>query len=255
MRGGSLAELGRFVNVANDADFCILGGFCIGALHPSGPYPLLILHGEQGTAKSTTARVLRSLIDPNLSPLRSEPREPRGLMIAAKNGWIIALDNLSRLEPLMSDFLCRMSTGGGFSVRTLYTDSDEVIFQSKRPVILKGIEELATRGDLLDRSLLLYLPRIKDSSRRDEHTFKSCFEEARPELLGAILDAVSASICNHRSIGGVDLPRMADFARWVLGAETQLGWKPGSLSGESKVSKRVAAGASSGGQPRQHSEH
>jgi len=37
-----------------------------------GPYPVLCLAGEQGTGKSTLARLVRSLIDPASAPLRSE---------------------------------------------------------------------------------------------------------------------------------------------------------------------------------------
>jgi hypothetical protein len=225
--GGSLNDLRKFVNVSSSDDFCLLTGFCIGTLHPLGPYPILVLHGEQGSAKSTTTRVLRSLIDPSVAPLRSEPREARDLMIAANNGWMIPLDNISRLEPWLSDCLCRLSTGGGFSTRTLYSDAEETIFQAQRPVILNGIEELAVRGDLLDRCIVLDLPRIEDTKRRDEHSFKSAFEAARSKVFGALLDAVSAAIRNHDSAVIEVKPRMADFARWVVSAETKLGGKPG----------------------------
>jgi hypothetical protein len=106
--------------------------------------------------------VARRLIDPNGAPLRSEPREIRDIMIAATNGWIVAYDNLSRLPDWLSDALCRLSTGGGFSTRELCSDTDEVLFEAQRPVALNGIEELATRADLLDRAVLVYLPRISD---------------------------------------------------------------------------------------------
>ena len=208
---GSLNDLRKFVNVSSDEDFYLLVGFCIGALRPSGPYLILVLHGEQGTAKTTTTRVLRSLIDPNIAPLRSEPRDPRDLMIAAGSGWMIPVDNTSRLEPWLSDCLCRLSTGGGFSTRTLYTDAEETIFQAQRPVTLNGIEELATRGDLLDRCIVLDLPRIEDTARMDEHRFDSEFAAARGKLFGALLDAVSAVIRNHDSVVLDEMPRMADF--------------------------------------------
>jgi len=113
-------------------------------------------------------------------------------------------------------------------------------FQAKRPVVLNGIEELATRGDLLDRAILLYLPRIKDSSRRDERTFNSAFEAARPQLFGALLDAVSASIRNHALIDLKDLPRMADFVRWVSAAESKLGWQPGTFVEAYRENRKAA---------------
>jgi hypothetical protein len=92
------------------------------------------------------------LVDPNSAPLRSEPRDARDLIIAANNSWVLAFDNLSHLPAWLSDALCRLATGGGFSTRELYTDSEEVLFDAVRTVILNGIEELAMRGDLLDRA-------------------------------------------------------------------------------------------------------
>ena len=94
----------------------------------------------------------RALVDPNTASLRSEPREPRDLMIAANNGWVIALDNLSGIQAWQSDCLCRLSTGGGFSTRTLYENDEETIFDATRPAIINGIDDVATRADLLDRS-------------------------------------------------------------------------------------------------------
>jgi hypothetical protein len=100
-RGGTVEKLRDFVNVSTD-DWPLIVSWLVATFRPDKPFPVLALHGEQGSAKSTTARVLRSLIDPNKADLRSEPREERDLMIAAKNGWLIALDNLSRLSISLS---------------------------------------------------------------------------------------------------------------------------------------------------------
>jgi hypothetical protein len=228
-RGGTIGKLRQFLNLTSKDDFVLVASWLLGAFHPSGPYPILILHGEQGSAKSTTATVLRNLIDPNLAPRRTEPREPRDMMIAANNGFICSFDNMSRLESWLSDGLCRLSTGGGFGIRTLYTDDDETIFEAKRPIILNGIEELATRGDLLDRSVILYLPRVPDENRRDESEFWKTFRAAQSRLLGALLDAVSVALRNLGSVKLCRLPRMADFAVWVAAAEPALGWEPGTF--------------------------
>ncbi len=229
VHGGQIDGLRKFLNVRNDEDFALAVGWLVGALQPHGPYPVLILHGEQGSAKTTTARVLRGLIDPNAAPERSEPREVRDLMIAAKNGWVCSFDNMSHLPQWFSDAFCRLSTGGGFSARALYTDEDEVLFEAKRPVILNGIEELAVRGDLLDRSLILDLPSVPEEMRRTEADFNEAWENARAALLGAVLDAVSGALANKDSVRLSKLPRMADFARWVAAGEEKLGWAPGSF--------------------------
>ena len=64
---------------------------------------------------------------------------------------------MSGLQPWLSDTLCRLSSGGGFSVRSLWTNNDEVLFEAARPAILNGIDDIITRPDLADRSLFVTL--------------------------------------------------------------------------------------------------
>jgi hypothetical protein len=219
LRGGSVGELRPFVNVRDDDDWVLLVAWLVAALRPRGPYPVLALHGEQGSAKSTTSRVLASLIDPNTAALRSEPRDERDLMISATSRWLVTLDNLSQIPARLSDGLCRLATGGGFATRKLRTDDDEMIFNAQRPVVVNGIEEVVTRGDLLDRSLLVYLPSIKAEDRRPEEDMMTAFELARPRVLGALLDAVSAGLKNLPTVKVGAYTRLADFAKWVSAAE------------------------------------
>lgn len=228
-KGGNLGIMRRFVNSPEEGNWKLLVGWLLGAFRPAGPYPLLLVQGEQGSAKSTATKMLRFVIDPSTALLRTAPREDRDLLIAATNSWILAFDNLSTLSPWISDALCRLSTGGGFATRELYTDADEVLFNATRPVILNGIDELATRQDLADRALVVTLPQIQEEERREEETLWREFEEARPLILGALLDAVSAALRNIDKIKLPRLPRMADFALWVTAAEEALGWEKGSF--------------------------
>jgi hypothetical protein len=239
--GGSVADLRRFVNVS-DLDWPLLLAWLVAAFRPVGPYPILKLLAEQGAGKTTTSRVLRSLIDPNSAPVRSPPREERDLAIAANNGRVTCFDNLSYVSPDLSDALCRLSTGGGFSTRTLYENDEETIFDATRPVILNGIEDMGTRSDLLDRALIVELPRIESKDRRPEKLFWEEFEEARPHILGALLDAVSAAIRNLPTVeepeGG--WPRMADFAMWAVAAEPALGLESGRFLEAYEVNRETA---------------
>jgi len=185
LRGGPLAELRDFVNIGGEDQWSLLMAWLVAALRPTGPYPVLALLGEQGTSKSTTQEVFRALVDPNVAPLRAEPRDIRDVMIAASNGWFVALDNLSDIAPWLSDTLCRLSTGGGFSTRELYSDDDERIFVATRPVMVNGIDAVISRADLLDRALIVDLPRIPAKQRRQRQAFWHDFESARPSILVA----------------------------------------------------------------------
>lgn len=225
--GGQIADLRRFVNVKDDAQWALLLAWTLAALRPTGPYPVLSLASEHGSGKTTTGEVLRRLIDPNSAMLRAEPRDVRDVMIAATNSWMVAFDNISGLHPWLSDCLCRLSTGGGFSTRELFTDSDEMIFAAQRPALLNGIEEIVTRGDLLDRTLLLDLPPIPEARRMPAGEFWRVFDEARPRLLGALLDAVATALRRVHIVRLPRLPRMADFAIWATAAAPALGWDEG----------------------------
>jgi hypothetical protein len=132
--GGSANALRSFLNVQSDADFVLVVAWLLASMRDRGPYPVLVLCGEQGSAKSTFTTILRALVDPNTAPLRALPREDRDLFIAASNGHLLAFDNVSGLPAWVSDTLCRLATGGGFAVRQLYTDQDEVLFDACRPM-------------------------------------------------------------------------------------------------------------------------
>ena len=215
-RGGSIEELRPFVNVAGDDDFALVVTWELATLRPTGPYPILVIVSEQGSAKSTSTRTLRRLVD---ADVRRPPRNTEDLMIAATNGHIVAFDNLSRLPEELSDNLSVLATGGGFSVRTLYTNREEEIFYAQRPVALNGISQFASRGDLVDRAIVVTMPTIPDHRRIDEAQFWSNFESARPRILGALLDAVVVGLRRLPEVHLERKPRMADFALWGVAVE------------------------------------
>jgi hypothetical protein len=221
--GGSLAPLRELLNLTDDAQFALLAGWLLASLLPDGPFPVLVLTGEQGAAKTTTARVLKALVDPSAAATRSGPKEVRDLMVMAQGGRVLVFDNLSRLPDWLSDALCTLATGGGFSTRELYTDDGETVFEAKRPVVLTSIEDVAVRGDLLDRAVLVRLPAIPNDRRLPEREFWRRFEAIRPALLGAVLDRAAGGLRELPGVRLARLPRMADFAAWAVACERAAG--------------------------------
>src|SRR4029077_1724178 len=122
--------------------------------------------------------------DPNTAALRSFPREDRDLFIAASNGWVVGYDNVSQIPSWLSDALCRLATGGGFSTRKLYTDDEEQLFNAQRPVALNGIEDFVNRPDLDDRTIFLTLAQISE-------------EHSKPDQPSRM----SLTWCGRRSLG------------------------------------------------------
>jgi Toprim-like len=227
--GGSLKDdLRLLLNVKTDNEFVLTVAWLLAALRPNGPYPVLALAGEQGSAKSMQANFLRALVDPNSVPLRALPRSEHDVFIAARNAHVLAYDNASDLPDWLSDTFCRLATGGGFSTRELYTDQDEVLFGSKRPIILNGIDDVATRPDLADRSIVQTLAAISDERRKLETDLWEEFERRRPRILGALLTAISHGLKTLPDVKLDRKPRMADFAVWVSACEGAL-WKKGTF--------------------------
>lgn len=210
---GSIHGLRQFLNVDSDDDFWLLVSFLAAGLTHSSQYPVLILQGMQGCAKSTTSRIIKTLLDPGKPPLRSPPKSEQDLFIAARSCHLVALDNLSGVPPWLSDGLCRISTGGGFSTRQLYSNGGEFTIDLTRPVLINGIDDLSSRGDLASRSIVIHLPQISDSNRRDESTFWVEFNKLSPIILGALLDSVAYGLERRKSIELRSLPRMADFIK------------------------------------------
>jgi hypothetical protein len=145
-------------------------------------------------------------------------------MIAAKNSWILSFDNLSGAHKWISNALCRLATGGGFATRQLHSNDEEAIFDAKRPIILNGIEEVASKSDLEDRAIILTLPPISEGDRIPEADFWAQFEMAKPRILGAMLDAVSHGLLKATETKLKRYPRMADFAKWVEACSPALGF-------------------------------
>jgi hypothetical protein len=226
LKNGNIDDLRTIINTKDDKNYKLMLGWLIGAMHPTGPYPVLNFNGERGSAKSKTTATLRNLIDPNEAPTRDVPKDKRDGAIAAQNTMVFALDNLSSMPLWLSDFLCRLSTGSGSATRALYTDDGEKIFSAARPIIINGIEDsLISQGDLLNRTMLV---KLKPPERyKTEEEIDELFREKHPGILGALLTLVSVALRERKSTYIKDPPRMADFVRWVTATETGMNIKQG----------------------------
>ena len=179
--------------------------------------------------KSTLARILRFLIDPQTSPVLALPSSTENLMATAVNGWLLAYENISAIPDWLSDCVCQLAFGGGFASRTLFTNDERSVIYAQRPVILVGITDFVLRGDLRDRSVFLHMTAIPDDSTRSERTFWPEFRADYPRILGGVLDAIVGGLRELPSVDLKTLPRMADYAEWGEAAGRGLGWGAGAF--------------------------
>lgn len=227
MRAG-LKALRRLADLEED-DFKLYVMWLLGALSPTGPYPLLMINGEAGSGKSTLTRFTKMLLDPTDVPLRTLPPNDRGLNSAARNNRLLAFDNVSSLSPKMADSLCRISTGGGVATSKGQGDTDESVFGACRPVILNGIDDFANRNDLIQRSIMIKRPEIEDRRRMTEHERNKQFEAVWSLILGTLLRAVAHGLKRKGAVKLGKMPRMADFLERSVAACEAFNWKPEKL--------------------------
>lgn len=223
----ALNFLKKYIPFKTDEDHVLFVSWLLACMNPHGGYPPLFLIGEQGAAKSTTTAFVKKLLDPSSLPLRNLSKSMKELMIAASNDFILCYDNISKITGSQSDNLCKLATGAGFSTRKLYTTTEEVQLSCKRPVIINTINYIPTRQDLLDRSIIVRLNFIRPEDRKTDRALSESWTKDRPLILGALCYATSASIRNYNQVEENNLPRMADFAKWVIGAEERLPWEKG----------------------------
>jgi len=214
--GGNLDRLWELIPVSSGYRRLVLAwlGFC---LIPTGAKPILTLHGPKGAGKSTTATVLKRLVDPGTVDLLPQVGDAQTIATNARHRLILAYDNLSSLSTAQQDTLCRVATGASFAARKLYTDLDETFYSFTRPQILTSVDCVPTRSDLLDRCLLVELDRIDESLRLPESELRAKFDALAPALLGAVLDMVATGLRNLSQVNE-RLPRMAEFARFGTAA-------------------------------------
>lgn len=211
IKGASINTLWKIANIPENQRLLVLA-WLVECLRPDTPFPLIELMGEQGTAKSTTHTALRRLIDPNACDLRSAPKSAEDVFVGAKGCLMVCYENVSHLSAQVQDALCTVATGGGYAKRKLFTDADESIINVKRPVCINGISAAVTAQDLIDRTLSIEMPVVRE--RVEVTCLWQEYEANRGQLLGALLDlaAKALELMPSMHLPSGDKPRLVEFA-------------------------------------------
>ena len=224
--GTGLQKLRKLLNV-DEAGFRLAIACLVAYLIPGIPYPILVIRGEQGTAKTTFVKILMRCIDPGRDP-GTLPRDERNFAVRMWNGHVHGFDNLRDLAPYQSDMLCRAATGDDYGERTLYFDDEMTSLPYRRPIILNGIDLGMVSPDLADREVPIELVKISEAKRRSERTVIGDddgddpgvldeFDAGHADILAALLDILTDVLKYLPQVGKIPLPRMADFGK-VLAA-------------------------------------
>jgi hypothetical protein len=213
---GDLSKLWGHIHIAVEDRPLLLAVMVDALIQPNTPKPVTSFQAEHGTAKSTSAKRMRTLIDPSTTPLRSPPRNEDTWIVTAAGQWSIALDNLSNMPDWLSDAICRASTGDGDVKRTLYTDDGLSAFSFRRCVILTGLDLGGLNGDLTDRLVPIKLEPINPDDRLTEAELENQWSTDYAVIFAGLLDLAAKVHHMLPTLERTPLPRMADFGRVLM---------------------------------------
>ncbi len=224
LKGGSLDEVFDFLNFPNTNVRLLYKAWLVQALIPGFPHCAAVIHGIDGSGKSTIGKFSKLLIDPSQIAEQSLSKDMGETVQTLSHHWLLNIDNLSKISQPLSDILCRAITGAGMSKRRLYTNDDDQIYSFRRVIILSGVNQVVESTDLLSRSLLMEVEKM--GPVRTETELWGRFEERVPYLLGSLLDTLSDAMARYDSVSSEYTRfRMADAARWGCAVTLALGGK------------------------------
>jgi len=221
--GGRLQHIVRFLNIPDEEMQLLTQVLLVSYFVPDIGHPIMCAWGDQGSGKTTDAYVFKSLIDPSKLGVFFAPRDLGETIQTFEHHYFVAFDNLSDIQDWFSDLLAQVVTGAGLSKRRLYTDDEDIIYQVRRCACINGINQLISRPDAMDRSILLHHTRIEPSERRTERELYAEFEHYKPYILGGVFDALANALAIYPTIYLSELPRMADFTLWGCAIAQALG--------------------------------
>ena len=222
-KGGDIYKVLDYINIQKNQVLFII--WLVSCFVPGIIHAILDCYGVQGSAKSTTSEFLKIIIDPSIISTLTLLNDLRSLAVVFQKHYFLPFDNVSYIPGEISDTLCKAVTGAGIQQRKLFTDDEDVTFIFKRCLGINGINNAASRPDLLDRSILIELDRISETDRRELRELQEAFRNDLPDILGGILDTLSKAMAIFPTINLTELPRMADFAIWGYAIGEALGGK------------------------------
>jgi putative DNA primase/helicase len=225
-QASGVAELRSFFGNLTETHFALVVAWLMSCLRDTGVFPVLMVHGESGSGKTILTKLLMDLIDPRDEKALSIPKDDRALIVFAKQTWLLGFENISHIPAWFSDAMCRLASGDSFVAVKLYTDDELAIHKAKRPIIVNGIPRLAEREDLASRTFSISLPPFA-SDRLTEPELLERWHQARPRILGGLLDGVCSALRNVAAITLPEEPRLVGALKWATAAEANFGFDDG----------------------------
>jgi hypothetical protein len=97
-------------DLKSDGDKLLFRVYLVSLFIPDIPHVILVLYGDQGSAKTTLFKLIKSLVDPSKTDVLTFSKNTQEMVQKLDHHWFCDFDNVSDLPDWLSDMLCRAST-------------------------------------------------------------------------------------------------------------------------------------------------
>jgi hypothetical protein len=215
----------QLTNLKEEEDRILLSVYIVTLFIPDIPHIVLQIHGEKGSAKSTFQTLIKMLVDPAKPKLLTIYNDQKEFIQQLAHNYLAFYDNLKYTPRWSSDEVCKAVTGVGSSKRKLYSDDDDIVYEYRRCLGFNGINLGLTEPDILDRSIMIELQRIRKENTKQETDIMAEFLKLKPKLLAYIFDTLVKATNIKKTMQLKELPRMADSAIWGEAIARAMGYK------------------------------
>jgi putative DNA primase/helicase len=199
------------------------------ALRPTGPYPVLILSGPPSSGKTTTAIVLRNLLDPATNPLHTLPSTEHELFHLCLHNRVLAFDHVPRLTRDVSIAVARAAAGTAFAHHGQHPLDYSLNYAIERPVIVtvpyadSQATDWARNTTIANLAITVHLDAIPADRMRPRPQILHDLDAATPHIMAGLCNAAAAAIANTSATGAAPPSRSADIHHWIASAAPALG--------------------------------
>lgn len=184
-------------------------------------FPILYLHGNAGSGKTTVARLIAMLLGLNGTKVKTQPKDIRDLIATASHNYMLCFDNCGRMSDDLANAMCSVATGGTVDGRKLYTNVDLVETLLLQPMILTAIK-FPKQYDLCTRSIFIKagVPQITYAS--DTEIYQK-LSSILPQAQSWLLSMTAKAMVVMDDVESIAKFRGGDFNTFLAAFETVLG--------------------------------
>lgn len=210
--------------------------FVMAQIYRPGTVPILMITGGEGAGKTTFARKLVELLDPDTVGVATNlPADPTDASAIVSERTCRVLDNQSGLSRATMDLLCGFASGTASERRALYQNEDRHVSKAHVSTIISTIAiSNKLNEDFVSRTLQMELDSIPSGARKPEAEMKRLWNMDKPGVMALMLDMAAGALTKLEDVrllhdAGIlpPTPRLMDAVLVAEAACQHLGWRPG----------------------------